>query len=150
MQAFTTARETKEFLVSRIVAEAQRENVPLSELERKMLYFSETDWTLPDMAEVNEAFDREYDQEAYEEKIGKLIRNLLASARDNSQEELTSWDEAVQILDREDHYLLVMVSAAKGSGRTSVRPRGDILKLWATGFAIVCIMMFLIIFLSSR
>ena len=61
MQTFSTPREAKEFLVSRIVAEAQREGVPLSEIERKMLYFSETGWTLPDMMEVDEAFDRDYD-----------------------------------------------------------------------------------------
>jgi hypothetical protein len=51
---FSTAREAKEFLVSEIVAEAQRKNVPLSEIERKMLYFSETGWTLPDIMEVNQ------------------------------------------------------------------------------------------------
>jgi hypothetical protein len=39
---FLECAEAKEFLISRIVTEAQRENVPLSEIERKMLYFSET------------------------------------------------------------------------------------------------------------
>jgi hypothetical protein len=38
MNAFRSGREAKEYLVSRIVAEAQRENVSLSEVERKMLY----------------------------------------------------------------------------------------------------------------
>jgi hypothetical protein len=37
MNAFQSGREAKEFLISRIVAEAQRENVLLSEVERKML-----------------------------------------------------------------------------------------------------------------
>jgi hypothetical protein len=49
---FHSAREAKEFLISRIVEEARRENIPLSEVERKMLYFSETDWTLPDIMQV--------------------------------------------------------------------------------------------------
>jgi hypothetical protein len=73
VQTFASARDAKEFIVSRITTEAQRQGVPLSEIERKMLYFSETEWTLPDMAEVNDAFDREYDQAAYERKIGKII-----------------------------------------------------------------------------
>lgn len=34
--------ENKEYFVSRIVAEAEREDVSLSEVERKMLSFSET------------------------------------------------------------------------------------------------------------
>ena len=42
MKAFHSGQEAKEFLISEIVAEAQRENVPLSEVERKMLYFTES------------------------------------------------------------------------------------------------------------
>jgi len=42
VNAFHRARETKEFLISRIVAEAQRENIRLSEVERKMLH----DWVV--------------------------------------------------------------------------------------------------------
>jgi hypothetical protein len=73
MKAFHGGREAKEFLISEIVAEAQRENVPLSEVERKMLYFTESGWTLPDIMEVSDNFDREYDQDKYERKIAKLV-----------------------------------------------------------------------------
>jgi len=38
-----------------------------------MLYFSETAWTRSDIEEVNDAFDREYNQPDYEQKIGRLI-----------------------------------------------------------------------------
>jgi len=77
VQTFATARDAKEFLVSRIITEAQREGVPLSETERKMLYFSETAWTLPDIADVSDAFDRDYDQARYEEKIGTLLSGVF-------------------------------------------------------------------------
>lgn len=40
MKAFHSGREAKEFLISELVAEAQRENVPLSEVERKMQYYT--------------------------------------------------------------------------------------------------------------
>jgi hypothetical protein len=69
MGQFHRAREAKEFLISRIVEEAKHENVALSEVERKMLYFSETDWTLPDIMEVNEQFDRECNQDEYEKRL---------------------------------------------------------------------------------
>jgi hypothetical protein len=49
MNAFHSGRQAKEFLISEIIAEAQRENVALSDVERKMLYFTETGWTLPDI-----------------------------------------------------------------------------------------------------
>ena len=73
MKAFHNGREAKEFLISQIVEEAQREGTPLSEVERKMLYFTESGWTLPDIMKVNEDFDREYDQDGYEHKIAKLV-----------------------------------------------------------------------------
>lgn len=65
MTRFESAREAKEFLVARIIEQAKRENLTLSEVERKMLYFSETHWTVPDMLEVNQRFDHEYNQDEY-------------------------------------------------------------------------------------
>jgi len=142
---FATTRDAKEFLVSRIVTEAQREGVPLSETERKMLYFSETAWTLPDIEEVSEAFDRDYDQASYEEKIGALVRNLRADSRKNNRSDYDSWTEAARKIQREDHYLLVLISA---SGSKSSPPVG-FLKLAAIGFALACVV-FVIAYLFVR
>ncbi len=85
----------------------------MSEIERKMLYFSETAWTLPDIMEVNEAFEGDYDQAEYEQKIGKLVRNLCAHTRGNDREEFEAWKEALRTLRREDHYLLVLIDTAE-------------------------------------
>jgi hypothetical protein len=43
MSHFASVHDAKEFLVGQIVEEAHVEGVPLSEIERKMLYFSEAD-----------------------------------------------------------------------------------------------------------
>jgi hypothetical protein len=75
MTSFSTGREAKQFLVGKIVEEASLEGVSLSDVERKMLYFTETAWTLPDIMEVNDEFDRYYDQNEYEKKISRLIKN---------------------------------------------------------------------------
>jgi hypothetical protein len=130
-QFHSSAREAKEFLVSRIVEEANREDVSLSEVERKMLYFSETDWTLPDIMEVNEQFDREYDQDDYEKKIKNLIIAGAKHDRKESSDQYDSWLEAIRILEKEDHYILVMAQAA------GLRPRGDQMKLLVAGLCIV-------------
>jgi hypothetical protein len=135
-QTFATARDAKEFLVARIVSEAAREGVPLSETERKMLYFSETAWTLPDMMEVNDAFDREYDQAEYEEKIGALARNFRDWAMETEPSELEAWDEAVRALSAEDHYLLVLLNAKKRSKDSRLVDR---LKLIGLAFLIVVV-----------
>ncbi|HEY5214880.1 MAG TPA: hypothetical protein VIJ38_17845 [Acidobacteriaceae bacterium] len=115
MPILATGRDAKEFLVGRIVEESERVGVPLSEIERKMLYFSETGWTLPDIWEVNAAFDRDYDEVEYEEKIAGLIRGFRKNARQCSTAEFESWEAAVRLLRKEDHYLLVMVDMAATS-----------------------------------
>lgn len=73
MNRFQTVRDAKEYLVRRILAQADQEGVPLSDVERNMLYFSETGWTLPNMMAISQDFDQNYDQDEYESKIGKII-----------------------------------------------------------------------------
>ncbi len=143
MKAFRSGRQAKEFLISRIVAEAQRENVPLSEIERKMLYFSESGWTLPDMTAVYEEFDREYDQDEYEKKIARLIVVADRHARKESRGEYDAWWAAVRFLKGEDHYISVMIGIA------GLRPAGDQLKLLGAGLGIV-VCMLLAEFLSVK
>jgi hypothetical protein len=131
VKAFHSGRQAKEFLVSRVIAEAQRENVPLSEIGRKMLYFSESGWTLADITEVYEVFDREYDQDRYEKKIAGLIRKADKHARKESRDEYDAWWAAIRFLKTEDHYISVMIGIA------GLRPAGDQLKLLGAGLGIV-------------
>ncbi len=70
---FHSARQATEFVADRIVEEAQREAGPLSDLERRMLYFSATN-AASDTAAACEQFDHDYDQDCYETKITRLIK----------------------------------------------------------------------------
>jgi ATP-dependent helicase/DNAse subunit B len=147
MGRFHSAREGKEFLISRIVEETNRENVPLSEVERKMLYFSESDWTLPDIMEVNDQFDRECDQDEYEEKITALVSKAAQHDRKQSGEKYDAWWDAIRLLEKQDHYILVMIRAA------GLRPRFDQLKLFIVGLAIAAALVaagFLNVFVLKR
>ena len=138
MDRFSSDREALEFVVSRIADEAQRDGDPLSEIERKMLYFSETAWTLPDIMDVNDEFDKQYNQDDYEKKISQLISKAVRRARKHQTEEFQAWIQAVRRLRKDDRYLLVMVDQAKvGSMFHPSRPPGDLWKLWGTGIGIV-------------
>jgi hypothetical protein len=143
MKAFHSGREAKEFLISIIVAEAQRENIPLSEVERKMLFFTESGWTLPDVMQVNEDFDRDYDQNEYERKIAKLVKKADRRMRREPRADYERWWAAIRFLQREDHYISVMIRLA------GLRPRGDQLRLFVTALGIVaCILIW--VFLSIK
>jgi hypothetical protein len=133
-----SGRKAKEFVISRILAEAQRENVVLSEVERKMLYFSETGWTIPNILAVNEEFEREYDSDQYEQKIADLARKAGEHAREESREEYEAWRAAIRFLESEDHYISVMLGM-RGicSGGDQLRPAGDHWKLLGAGLGVV-------------
>jgi hypothetical protein len=140
MDAVCNAREAKEFLISKIVAEAQGENVPLSETERKMLYFTESGWTLPDIMQVNEQFDREYDQDEYERKMARIIAKAYRRVLHDSRDEYDKWWAGLRHLRREDHYISVLI------GLADLRPRWDQLKLFAAGLVIVgCVLLWIIL-----
>jgi hypothetical protein len=75
----------------------------------------------PGHLEVNEAFDRDYDMPEYEAKIGELSRR--AHVRADGAGELDRWNEAVRVLGREDHYLLVLLPATGEASGLSVVDR---------------------------
>jgi len=107
---FATDREALDFLVGRIAVEAKREDVPLSDIERKILYFSETGWTLPDMAAVSATFDQNYDQGEYEQKVARLIAKISAEHHGHNKEEEEKWDAAALKLSEGDHYIQVLLN----------------------------------------
>ena len=147
MAGLLTEREAKEYLAGRIVDEAKREGAPLSEVERKMLYFTESGWTLPDIMTVNEEFDRDYDQDVYEQKIGALVGKIQARDAALSERDQAGWDDAVIKLSEGDHYLLVLIRSARSSTGVSAwlpalsgqtrRPPGDTLRLIVVAFIVI-------------
>jgi hypothetical protein len=148
MNQFQTVREAKEYLVRRIVAQAHQDGVPLSEVERDMLYFSETDWTLPNMMAVSQDFDQSYDQDEYESKIGQLIQRIRNQSDGNFDD---NRDEAVHRLLEEDHYLLVLIEGASRSSRRPVKMSGwDIFRLILASVVVVAIYLPVAFFVYSH
>ena len=137
MAAFKSQRAAKEYLIGKLVAEAEREGKPLSEIERKMLYFSETDWTLPGIMEVNAEFERDYDNDEYERKICGLAKAIEAKWKNDSVEERDMWRAAIEKLCEGDHYLLVLLDPRLASSNTAETSFGDLLKPWLPGIAVV-------------
>ena len=130
---FHKVREAKEFLASKIVDQAEREGASLSEIERKMLFFTEVGWTLPDMMQVSDEFDREYDQADYEKKIAHLIENLDKRLRKENLAEYEDWRSAIEFLGPKDHYINVMI------GQAGLGPSGDRKKLWTIAFVFIAL-----------
>ncbi len=132
----------KQFLISRVIEEAASENVPLSEVEKKMLYFTEVQPSLPDIHEVNAELERSYDSDEYEAKVSALLTNARDRDQRQSLGQGQQWKDALEALKGEDHYILVMVYRAFPEYRGALLPTHrvrDYAVYVAIGIAVVLI-----------
>ena len=112
----------KQFLISKVVEQSEFEHVALSDVEKKMLHFTELHPTLPDIYEVSAEFERSCDSDEYEAKIAGLLRKARDRDRARSAVEAQHWKEAIDALKAEDHYILVMVHRALPEYRNTIVP----------------------------
>jgi hypothetical protein len=138
-------REAKDLLVQQIADEAQAQGKPLSDLERRMLYFTESNDAIEDPAALSAEFAAQYDSAEYELKVARLLRNAHKRIKCEDPEAARTWTAAVREVRRGDHYLLVLW----GISPPSERPVRDSLKHFGIGIAIA-VLIFLVAILWGR
>jgi hypothetical protein len=87
-------REGKDFLVQQTAEQAAFENVPLSGLEKRMMYFTETGECPENPIALNNAFEAEYDTTTYEKKISLLMAQAYRRTEREDPEKLRLWNNA--------------------------------------------------------
>jgi hypothetical protein len=85
----------KQFLIARVIEEAELQQVLLSDLEKKMLYFTEVHPSLPDIYEINAEFERNYDAAEYADKVAALLRNARDRDSGPSPVREQEWKDAL-------------------------------------------------------
>jgi hypothetical protein len=103
--------KAKRFLVNRIVDQAKREDVPLTDVEIAMLGFAEASATQKEL-EARAVFKRDYDDEKYEAKITKLLRDVYEMDKKMGRDEI--WEQSLDAVadDDPDVYLAVILKKA--------------------------------------
>src|ERR1035438_9799570 len=132
----------KQFFISKVITEAEFEHIKLSEIEKKMLYFTEAHPSLPDIYEVNSEFERDYDSDEYESKIVRLLKSARDRDRRSDSSRDLDWNDAVNALKNEDHYILVLIYRAFPEYRKSLLPTHrirDYMIYIAIGIALVLV-----------
>ena len=129
------AREAKDFLVAQTAEQAALEGVPLPDLEKRMMYFTESGYVPEDPIKLNEEFEAEYDSDEYEAKISRLLHHAYQRLPKENDAVRKNWDLAIKCLRRGDHYLLVMWDLAPPTW-TPVR---DSLKLLASSLGLAAL-----------
>jgi hypothetical protein len=109
----------KQFLIDKVIEQAKLENVPFSEIEQKMLYFTEAYPSLPDIYEVNEEFERSHNADEYETKVALLLKSARSRDQSQSPQQEQQWEDALSTLAHQDHYILVMTNQAFGVMRST-------------------------------
>lgn len=127
-------KEAKDFLVGQAAEQAALDRVPLSELEQRMAYFTESDpESCADPIALNTEFEEKCDTAEYEAKMARLFRHAWERVKGEGGAKKQTWEEAIRTLRRGDHYLLILWD----ENPSGERPKGDFLKLVGTATLIV-------------
>jgi hypothetical protein len=129
-------REAKDFLVQQTAEQARIEGVALSELEKRMMYFTESGYVPEDPVALNEEFEARYNIEEYEAKIAKLLHHAYERARKENEETRRRFGSAIKCLRRGDHYLLMMWDVLGEGGIASVPSRPYLIGLLLGAFVL--------------
>lgn len=139
-------RQAKDFLVQQTAEQATREKVQLADIEKKMMYFTESDSTsCEDPLELNAEFEAQFDTATYEAKISRLLHNAYERVKGEGPERMGEWKSAIRTLRKGDHYLLVLWDSAP----PSEHPIRDSLKLFGIG-VLIAFAIVIVSFLSSE
>jgi hypothetical protein len=107
-----TSEDARRFFIDRILAEGERQGVPLSNNERRMLNWSETEPGCVAHPELAEALAREISDRAYEAKVSRLLAAAYERDLSTTAAAKELYREAYTVLKRGDYYLTVMVEQA--------------------------------------
>lgn len=116
-------KEAKDFLVRETAEQAELEGVPLSELEKRMMYFTEGPSAPEDPSQLNEKFEAEYATEQFEAKVTGFMRHARQRLEKEEAGKAAHWDRAIRCLEKGDHYILVLCGSAGKSSSSPVSLR---------------------------
>jgi len=101
--------EAKDFLADQAAQQAALDHTPISDLEKRMMYFSESDpASCADPVRLNDEFEEKYDTAEYEAKMSRLLHRVYKRLKAENPGGKLQWDEAISTLKKGDHYVLVL------------------------------------------
>jgi hypothetical protein len=101
--------QAKDFLAQQAAEQATLDHTSLSDIERRMMYFTESDpKSCADPLALNNEFEAQYDMATYEAKMSTLLQHAYQRLKAEDPEGKRTWDQAVRELRKGDHYFLVL------------------------------------------
>ena len=138
-------KQAKDFLLQRAAEQAALENVPLSDLEKRMMYFTESDPASCDNPiDLNGEFEEKYDTEEYEIKISRLLHHAYKRLKHEDAAKLSNWNEAIHTLRKGDHYILVLLDVDSELGPAQQGPRILVALAWGVGLGVALVILMML------
>ena len=138
-------REAKDFLVQQTTEQVALDHVPFSDLERRMMYFTESGDCPEDPLALNDAFEAEYNSGEYERKVSKLMHHAYQRIRKENPDATRQWEGHYWDPPQGgDHYILVLWGQERQE-----RPSHDSLKLLLAGL-LLGVIVTSVIFLANH
>jgi hypothetical protein len=136
-------KEAKDFLADQAAQQAAFDRTPLSDLERRMMYFTESDpSSCDDPVGLNDEFEEKYDTVEYEAKMSRLLRRAYKRLKDENVGERLQWDEAISTLEKGDHYILVLLNVDSKLARQGLRIW--LVLAWGIGLGIALVILLML------
>jgi hypothetical protein len=121
--------EAKDFLVEQAAQQAALDRTPLSDLERRMMDFTESDpASCGDPVSLNEEFEEKYDTAEYEAKMSRLLHRAYKRLKAENPGGKLQWDEAISTLEKGDHYVLLLWGQRSPIGARKNDPGSKVVK----------------------
>ena len=106
--------EAKEFFIQKVLDQARKENINLSDVEKQMLSWRDTDPNCYENHELNERFENEIPKGEYEKKIARLIRSSYDDDLGVDTVAKETYEQAYKAIKSKDYYIFIMVDKAIG------------------------------------
>ena len=119
----------KDFLGDQAAQQAALDRTPLSDLESRMMYFTESDpASCGDPFNLNDEFEQKYDTAEYEAKMSRLLHRAYKRLKAENPAGKFQWDEAISTLEKGDHYVLVLWGPHPPMGARKDDPGNKVVK----------------------
>jgi hypothetical protein len=102
-------KDAKDFLADQAAQQAALDQIPFSDIEKRMMYFTESDpVSCSDPVGLNDEFEGKYDTAEYEAKMSRLLHRANKRLKAENPGGKLQWDESISTLEAGDHYVLLL------------------------------------------
>jgi len=112
---FTDQFEAKRYFVDKVILQSQKDNIPLTEAEKYMIEWTETDERFEVRQDLIDKFNEETTDADFEQKVSLMLKNAYSYDVEMDPSAKETYRNAYKTLKEGDHYIRVMIDDSIGS-----------------------------------